>query len=466
MTFINKNFLFTNRTGKKLYHHYAKDLPIIDYHCHLSSKEIYEDKKYQNLTELWLETDHYKWRAMRINGIDEHYITGNASSYDKFFAWAKTVPKLIGNPLYHWTHQELKYYFNIDLLLNENTAKTIWEQCNEKLATPEFSCRNLIKKANVYFIGTTDDPIDDLNYHKLINKDKTFNTLVVPTFRPDKVIEIENNDFLLYINKLSDVTGIEINSVDELIESLSLRIAYFNKFNTRSSDQSLEYIPFRLTTKDKVNNILTKRLNNQKINLEESEQYKTFILTELGKLYHQYNWVMQLHIGTMRNNSTRMFKLIGKDTGYDSMNDYPIANSLAKFLDNLDKYNKLPKTILYTLNPHKNAIIATMIGNFPTDGIPGKIQFGSAWWFNDNKTGILNQLTTLSNMGLLSQFIGMLTDSRSFLSFSRHDYFRRILCNLIGYWVKIKEIPHCKTLLKDTIQDICFYNAKKYFNID
>lgn len=466
MAFINKNFLLTNKTGQKLYHQYAKDLPIIDYHCHLSPKEIYEDKRYENLTELWLETDHYKWRAMRINGIAEDYITGKTSSYDKFLAWAKTVPKLIGNPLYHWTHQELKYYFDIDLLLNENTAQIIWELCNEKLTSEKFTCRNLIKKANVHFIGTTDDPIDDLNYHKLLSKDKTLNTLVVPTFRPDKVIEIDKAEFPLYINKLSKVSEITINSIDDLIEALSLRIDYFSQFNTRSSDQSLDYIPFKPTTKSKVNAILIKRLNNQEITLEEIEQYKTFILTELAKLYHQYNWVMQLHIGTMRNNSTRMFKLLGKDSGFDSMNDYPIAFSLARFLDNLDKTKQLPKTILYTLNPHKNAIIATMVGNYPTDGIPGKIQFGAAWWFNDNKTGILNQMITLSNMGLLSQFIGMLTDSRSFLSFSRHDYFRRILCDLIGHWVETKEIPYCKNLLKELIQNICFYNAKKYFNID
>lgn len=465
MGLINDNFLLSNLTANHLYHHYAKEMPIIDYHCHLSPKEIYEDKRYKNMTELWLGGDHYKWRAMRLNGIEERYITGDASDEEKFFAWAKTMPKLIGNPLYHWTQMELKMYFDIDDLLNEKTAQSIYDRCNTILQSPEFSARALILKSKVIFIGTTDDPVDDLFYHQKLKEDTNFPPIVAPSFRPDAALSIEKDDYSSYIKRLSERVGYPIQDLSSLIQALSDRIDAFDSLGCRSADHGLYAMPFKEANADEVNFFFLKRLQGEMLTQDEIEKFKTYVLSELGMLYSEKEWVMQLHLGPMRNNSTRMFQSIGPDTGFDSMNDEPMALPLSRYLDRLDREGKLPRVVLYNLNPNFNYVLATMIGNFPSNGIPGKLQFGAPWWFNDHRDGMIAQMKTLANVGLLSRFIGMLTDSRSFLSYARHDYFRRVLCSLIGQWVEQGEAPRDEELLKTMIQDISYYNAKKFFKL-
>lgn len=462
--FMDDNFLLLNDPAEKLYHEYAKELPIYDYHCHLDPKEIWEDKKYKNLAEVWLYGDHYKWRAMRSNGISEEYITGDKSDYEKFLAWSKTISNCIGNPLYHWTHLELKRYFGIEDLLNENTAESIWNRCNEMLRGHDFSTRALIKKSKVKMIGTTDDPLDPLIYHEKIMAEGKMKAKVLPTFRPDKALEITKEGFKEWVTSLSKVTQKPIKSYSDLLDALIERIYYFHKNGCRISDCSMDYVPFKEATIDEINSIFVKVLNNEAIGPEEEEKYKTYTLTHLGRTYALLNWTMQLHIGTLRNNNTRMFERLGADSGFDSINDYPIAKPLSRLLDALDRNNSLPKTILYTLNPKDNYVIGSMIGNFQGD-TPSKIQFGSGWWFNDQKDGIVRQMKDLANLGLLSHFVGMLTDSRSFLSYTRHEYFRRILCNLVGKWVVDGEVPNDMELLGNMIENICYYNAVNYFGI-
>ncbi|WP_334292999.1 glucuronate isomerase [Paramaledivibacter caminithermalis] len=464
--FMDENFLLINDAAVKLYHDYAKNMPIYDYHCHLKPEEIWEDKVYKNITEVWLYGDHYKWRAMRSNGIDEKYITGDASDYDKFMAWAKTIPYCIGNPLYHWTHLELQRYFGIYEILNEDTAKSIWNRCNEMLNSKDFTARALMKKFNVKLVGTTDDPTESLEYHKKIREEGKLDAKVVPSFRPDKGIDINKEGFVDWINKLSEVTNRSIEDYEDLLEALKERIEFFHEQGCRISDHALDYVPYKEAEIEEVRKIFEKAMNMEDISLEEEEKYKTFTLAYMARIYSQKNWTMQLHIGAMRNNNTTMYKLLGADTGFDSINDYEIAVSLSRFLDLLDKEKKLPKTILYTLNPKDNYVLGTMLGNFQGDGIPGKIQFGSGWWFNDQKDGMIKQMTDLANLGLLSRFVGMLTDSRSFLSYTRHEYFRRILCNLIGEWVENGEAPNDMKLLGSMVQNICYNNAKDYFGID
>ncbi|MCM1989158.1 glucuronate isomerase [Oceanirhabdus seepicola] len=463
--FMDDNFLLNNNAAIELYHNHARKMPIYDYHCHLSSKEIAENKSYKNITELWLGGDHYKWRAMRSNGIEEKFITGNANDYDKFKAWAKTMPCCIGNPLYQWSHLELKRYFNIDELLSENTADVIWNRCNEMLNSEEFTARELIKKSNVEVICTTDDPIDSLEYHKIIRNDESFDVKVLPTFRPDKAINICNDGFSDWINKLSQVSGIKIESYEDFLNALENRINYFNIEGCRISDHSLECVFYEEATEEEIEDIFIKAISNGTLTKLEENKFKTRTFIFLGKVYSTLGWAMQIHIGALRNNNTRMFNLLGPDSGFDSIGDYSVAYPLSKLLNSMDMENNLPKTILYCLNPRDNEVIGTMIGNFQGGGIPGKIQFGSGWWFNDQKDGMIRQMTALSNLGLLSRFVGMVTDSRSFISYTRHEYFRRVLCNFVGEWVEKGEVPYDMELLGGMIEDICYNNSKKYFGI-
>ncbi|WP_404810037.1 glucuronate isomerase [Metabacillus halosaccharovorans] len=465
-TFMGENFLLSNDVAVELYHQYAKDLPIIDYHCHLSPQEIYEDKKFSNITEAWLYGDHYKWRAMRANGIEEEYVTGQASDYDKFLAWAKTVPMTIGNPLYNWTHLELQRFFGIYEILNEKTAPMIWEKVNEQLNKKEFSVRELIKKSDVEVICTTDDPTDTLEYHQKLRDDKDFNVQVLPSFRPDKGLEINRDSYCGWVSKLSEVSGKEITSYDEFLTALEERIEFFHSLGGRVSDHAIDTAMFMNADKEEVEAIFTKALSGEKVTIEEEMKYKSYTLVFIGKKYASLGWAMQLHINALRNNNTRMLEKLGPDTGFDCMNDDLIAKPLVQLLDALDKEDALPKTILYSLNPRDNQVLASIIGSFQGGGIKGKIQFGTAWWFNDHKEGMLDQMKALANVGVFSQFIGMLTDSRSFLSYTRHEYFRRLVCMLIGEWVESGEVPHDQELLRQIVQGISYHNAKEYFQFE
>lgn len=464
--FMDENFLLTNNTAEKLYHHYAKDMPIFDFHCHLNPREIAENKRYENITEVWLGGDHYKWRAMRANGVSEYFITGDAPAKEKFMKWAETLPQCIGNPLYHWTHQELKTYFGIDKLLSPATAEEIWETTNALLQDDAFTAQGLIKRSNVKVLCTTDDPADSLEYHIALAKDTRFPVKVLPAFRPDKSFNIEKTGFAEWIKKLETVTEREISSLPALFTALQLRIEFFHATGCRISDHALDPIVFEAATEQEVDAILRKALLGGALNELEIRKYKTCIMLFLGKQYARLGWVMQLHIGTIRNNSTRMMRTLGPDTGFDAAADYIFAEALSKFLDKLDMTNELPKTILYCLNPRDYEVLATIGGCFQDGTVPGKIQLGSGWWYNDQKDGMLRQMTVLANIGLLSRFVGMLTDSRSFLSYTRHDYFRRLLCNLIGEWVEVGEAPHDVPLLGSMVQNICFINAQNYFGID
>ncbi|RDE27416.1 glucuronate isomerase [Parageobacillus thermoglucosidasius] len=463
--FLDENFLLSNDTAVRFYHQFAKDMPIIDYHCHLSPKEIYEDKRFNNITEVWLYGDHYKWRAMRANGIKEEYITGNASDYEKFLSWAKTVPMTIGNPLYHWTHLELRRFFGIEELINEKSAPYIWEKTNDLLKNDEaFTVRNIIKKSNVEVICTTDDPTDSLQYHQKLQECDDFPVKVLPSFRPDKGLEINRDGFLSWIQQLEEVTGISITSYSTFLQALRSRVEFFHSVGCRLSDHALDTVVYEETTTKEVETIFAKALNGHKVDECEERKFKTLTLIYLGEMYAQFGWAMQFHMNALRNNNTKMYKILGPDTGYDCMNDSRIAVALVRLLDSLEQKGALPKTILYSLNPNDNHVIASIIGSFQGDGIPGKIQFGTAWWFNDTRDGMVAQMKTLANVGLLSRFIGMLTDSRSFLSYVRHEYFRRIVCNLIGEWVENGEVPNDMELLGNIVQRICYYNAKEYFS--
>lgn len=464
--FMDDNFLLNNKTAEKLYHDYAKEMPIFDYHCHLNPKEIAENKKYRNITEIWLGGDHYKWRAMRINGIEEKYITGDASDKEKFIKWAETMPICIGNPLYHWTLLELKIYFNINTRLSPDTAEEIWEKCNEMLKRDEFSARELIKRSNVKVVCTTDDPADSLEYHIAMAKDSTLGFKVLPAFRPDKAINIDKEGFAVWLCKLGTAAGIEIKTFEDLKKALAQRIEFFHQVGCRLSDHALDSVAYREGTEEEASNILEKALADSVLTEAEIQKYKTQMLLFLGREYAHRNWVMQLHIGAIRNNSKRMLKRLGADTGYDAIGDYVFAEALANTLNALDETDELPKTILYCLNPRDNEVLGSITGCFQREGIPGKIQFGSGWWFNDQKDGIIRQMTTLANLGLLRRFIGMLTDSRSFLSYARHEYFRRVLCNLLGEWVENGEAPEDMELLENMVRDICFNNARNYFQVE
>lgn len=462
-SFITEDFLLENHFSRSLYENYSKDLPIIDYHNHLSPKDIAEDKQYSNVTELWLAGDHAKYRAMRTYGVKERYITGQASNREKFMAWAKTVPYTIRNPIYHWTHLELKRYFGIDKLLNEKTAEGIYEEINSQLEKPSNSCRGFLNKMNVESLCTTEDPIDDLKHHKQI-KERDYKVKVSTSFRPDKVIQIESGNYLAYLEKLGEISNIEITSYKDLKDALYKRIEYFHANACRLSDHGLGNLPFEQFKDSEINNLFKKKLQGGMLSYTEVNKFKTALLLYLGEMYHEFSWVQQYHLGALRNNNTRMFKKLGPDSGGDSIGNFDHSRGLSRFLDALDVKNKLSKTILYNLNPADNAVFASMIGNFNDGSIKGKVQYGAAWWFLDQKEGIINQLNTLSNMGLLSCFVGMLTDSRSFLSLSRHEYFRRILCNVFGKEMASGELPREIDLIGKTIADISYFNANEYFD--
>ena len=463
---MDENFLLDNDIAKNLYNHYAKDLPIIDYHCHLIPQEIYANKEFNNITEIWLYGDHYKWRAMRANGIEEKYITGNASDYDKFLAWAKTVPMLIGNPLYNWTHLELQRFFDVQDIINEESANRIWETVNAKLTSGEFRARDFIKKSNVEVVCTTDDPTDSLEYHIKLKEENDFDVKVLPSFRPDKGLEINRDGFKAWLKKLDEVSGINIHSYDDYLKALESRVEFFDSVGGKVSDHAIDTMMYADASKEEVAAIFANAIKQGKVSLEDEKKFKSYTLTFLGKEYAKRGWVTQFHINALRNNNTRMFNELGPDTGYDAMNDELIAKPLVKLLDSMDKENALSKTIIYSLNPKDFSTIATIIGSFQGGGIPGKIQFGTAWWFNDTKPGMLDQMETLANIGVFSRFIGMLTDSRSLLSYPRHEYFRRLVCSLIGKWVENGEYPHDEKALGRIVQGISYYNAQEYFQFE
>ena len=462
--FMDENFLLQTGTAQKLYHGHAAKMPIFDYHCHLSPKEIAEDKQFENMTQIWLAGDHYKWRAMRTNGVEERYCTGDASDWEKFQKWAEAVPQTIRNPLYHWTHLELKTFFGIDKLLSPETAKEIWEECNGKLNTPDYSCRNIIRMANVHTICTTDDPVDSLESHQAIKK-SGFEVNVLPAWRPDKATMVDRPGFWNeYVDQLADVANVDINCFDAFLAAIEKRHQFFQENGCRLSDHGLETAYAEDYTRAEINSIFNKlRAANE---LEESEirKFKSCMLYEFGIMDHAKGWTQQYHFGVIRNNNMRLFKQLGPDTGFDSIGDFPIAQPLSKMLDRLDSNNQLAQTILYNINPADNEIYATMTGNFQDGSVAAKMQFGSGWWFLDQKDGMEKQMNALSNLGLLSRFIGMLTDSRSFLSYTRHEYFRRTLCNLLGNDVENGEIPADMNLLGQMVENICFNNAVDYFN--
>lgn len=464
MEFLSENFLLTNKTAETLYHGYAKQMPIIDYHCHIDPKEIYEDRRFENITKLWLGGDHYKWRIMRSNGVEEKYITGDAPDRDKFQAFAEALPRAIGNPMYHWCHLELKNYFGYNGVLNGKTAEEVWQLSTKKLAESDFSARNLIRRSNVAMIGTTDDPTSDLRYHKLLS-DEGFEVKVLPSFRPDPALNCHKIGFAEYVTKLSAVSGIEIKSAEDVARALTQRIEFFNERGCRASDHGLDYVMYREGTLDEINAVFNKAMSGEDVTIEEREIYQTYLLLHCAREYCRLGWVMQLHFSCMRNPNVRAFETLGADSGFDCIASVDNCLALKNVLNALEYEDKLPKTILYSLNPADDAWIDTLMGAFQGAGVRGKIQHGSAWWFNDNKVGMENQMTSLANLGLLGNFVGMLTDSRSFLSYARHEYFRRILCNLIGKWVENGEYPADMEALGEIVQDVCYNNAKNYFNI-
>ena len=461
--FMDEDFLLSNETAKTLYHNYAKQVPIIDYHCHINPQEIAEDRQFDTITQVWLGGDHYKWRQMRTNGIDEKFITGDASDYEKFEKWAATLQKAIGNPLYHWSHLELQRYFDYKKPLSPATAEEVWDVCNKKLAQASMSVRNIIRQSNVETICTTDDPIDSLEWHKKIAEDETFDVKVLPAWRPDKAMNLEKPEYLDYLSKLSAVSGVKIDSFAALCEALRIRMDFFASMGCLVSDHALEYVMYKPATAEEIEAIFAKRLAGTAPTALEELQFKTAFMNFVGKEYHHLGWVMQLHYGTKRDNNVFRYNQLGPDTGYDCINSYSSSAELAAFLNSLNATDQLPKTIIYSLNPTDNAAIGTVLGCFQDASCVGKIQQGSAWWFNDHKTGMTEQMTSLANLSLLANFVGMLTDSRSFLSYTRHEYFRRILCNLIGTWVENGEYPNDIEFLGKMVQDISYYNTKNYF---
>ena len=464
--FLSEDFLLQSKTARTLYHEHAAKMPIYDYHCHLPAEKIAADARFDNLTQAWLAGDHYKWRAMRANGIAEKYITGKASDYEKFEKWAQTVPYCLGNPLYHWTHLELKNPFDIkNKLLGPDTAKEIYRHASEMLRTPQFSVRNIMRKMNVKLVCTTEDPLDSLEHHKKI-RDDGFEIKVHAAFRPDKAMAVEDLPALnAFIEKLGSAADTEITDYHSYIEALRIRHDYFHVNGCRLSDHGLDTAYAEDYTETEINSIFDKIIRGKDLAPGEQLKFKSAMMFEFALMDYEAGWVQQLHIGAMRNNSTRMFKALGLDVGCDSIDDRQIARPLSRFLDRLDANNELPRTILYNLNPRDNALFATMIGNFQDGSTPGKMQYGSAWWFLDQKDGMEEQMRVLSNMGLLSRFIGMLTDSRSFLSYPRHEYFRRILCNMLGGDVEAGLLPNDMPLLGKMVEDICFNNAKDYFSM-
>ena len=456
--FLDKDFLLSTETARHLYHDFAAHMPIIDYHCHLDPKEIYEDRRFENITQVWLGGDHYKWRLMRSAGVEERYITGDASDREKFQKWAETIGLAIGNPLHHWSHLELKNYFGYEGALNGDTAEEVWQLCNEKLRT--MSARSLIVDSNVKALCTTDDPADSLEWHQKIAADESFGVKVLPSFRPDKALGIEKAEYLDYLKRLG-----EIESFAQLCDALLARLDFFCSLGCRVSDHGVDAVPFAPASKEEVEAIFRRRLAGQMPSALEEKQFKTALLLILGRAYARKGLVMQIHFGVIRDNAKRVFRALGPDAGIDSIGDQASIRSLAAFLNALDETDELPKTILYSLNPNDNAAIETVMGAFQNGSAVGKVQHGSAWWFNDHKQGMTEQMTSLANEGFLAGFVGMLTDSRSFLSYARHEYFRRILCELLGSWVENGEYPNDDKALKTIVQGICVKNAERYFDL-
>lgn len=462
--FMDDNFVLETKTAQELYHDHAAKMPIIDYHCHLIPKEVGDDKIYQNLTQAWLYGDHYKWRAMRTNGTDERFCTGDASDYEKFEKWAATVPHTIRNPLYHWTHLELRRYFGVEDILNPASAKKVYDEASTKLSTPEYSVRGLMSKMNVEVVCTTDDPVDSLEYHKKCKEDG-FAIKVLPTWRPDKAMAVENTEgYNAYADKLAEVSNTTISQFSDLIAALQKRHDFFASMGCKLSDHGIEEFYAEDYTQSEIDVIFEKIRSGKSLNKGEILKFKSAMMYEFGLMDHAKGWTQQIHYGAIRNNSTRLFNKLGPDTGFDSIGDFTVAQAMSKFFNRLDMEDKLPKTIIYNLNPRDNELVATMLGNFQDGSVPGKIQMGSGWWFLDQKDGMEKQMNSLSVLGLLSRFVGMLTDSRSLLSYPRHEYFRRILCNLIGNDVEKGLIPNDMKLLGEMVENISYNNAKNYFN--
>lgn len=459
---MDKDFLLETETAGKLFHEYAEVTPILDYHCHINPREIAEDRKFDNITQVWLGGDHYKWRQMRSDGVDEKYITGDATDREKFQKWAETLEKAIGNPLYHWSHLELQRYFGYHGALNGKTAEEVWNLCNEALQKDDMSVRNIIRRSGVTLICTTDDPVDTLEWHEKIAEDDSFEVQVLPAWRPDKAMNAEKSDYADYIGKLSEASGVQIRTFADLIQALQARMEYFAARGCSVSDHALEYVMYEPASDEEIEQIFQKALAGE-ISRREELQFKTRFMTEMGKAYHAKNWVMQLHYGAKRDNNQLIYRKLGPDTGVDCINNYAPSAQLADFLNALAEPDTLPKTIIYSLNPNDNAAIGTILGCFQNADTVGKVQQGSAWWFNDHKQGMTEQMVSLANLGLLGNFLGMLTDSRSFLSYTRHEYFRRILCNLIGGWVENGEYPNDEEALGRLIRGISYGNAVRYF---
>ncbi len=464
--FMDKDFLLSTETAKQLYHDYAAKMPVLDYHCHINPQEIAEDRKFDNITQVWLGGDHYKWRQMRSNGVEEKYITGDATDREKFQKWAETLEKLIGNPLYHWSHLELQKYFGYTGHLNGDTAQEVWDLCNEKLGQDSMTVRNIIRQSGVTLICTTDDPVDTLEWHEKIAADDTFDVQVLPAWRPDKAMNVEKPDFAAYMARLSDVSGVKVKDFASLKEALKARMDYFADHKCSVSDHALEYVMYVPADDKEIDAIMAKGLAGEGITKEEELKYKTAFMLFVAKEYNRRNWVMQLHYGCKRDNNAYMYQQLGADTGFDCINNYAPSAQMADFLNALSATNEIPKTIIYSLNPNDNASIGTILGCFQSAGTSGRIQQGSAWWFNDHKLGMTEQMTSLANLGCLGNFIGMLTDSRSFLSYTRHEYFRRIMCELIGGWVENGEYPDDRKALKKIVEGISYNNAVKYFGFD
>ncbi len=465
-TFMDHSFMLHSKTAERLYNEHAKDLPIIDYHCHLPPDEIAEDRIFSNMTKIWLDGDHYKWRAMRANGISERYCTGDASDRDKFMKWAETVPQTLRNPLYHWTHMELQRPFGIIKLLGPDTADEIYGKCNEMLQMPEYSAKNIMRSMKVELVCTTDDPADSLEHHIRLKKEG-FEVKVLPTFRPDKSMALEVPEiFNGYADRLGEAAGISITRFDDMITALQKRHDFFHQQGCRLSDHGIEHFYAEDFTEKEIKKAFDTVRSGKTAPMELVLKFKSAMLIHFAMMNHEKGWTQQFHVGALRNNSTRMFRELGADKGFDSIGDYEMARPMSKFFDRLDMGNRLTKTILYNLNPRDNEVMATMAGNFNDGSTPGKMQFGSGWWFLDQKDGMQKQLNVLSNMGLLSRFVGMLTDSRSFLSYPRHDYFRRILCNMIGEDIEKGEIPGDMELTGSMVRNICYRNARSYFGFD
>ncbi len=461
--FMDQDFLLSTETAQRLYHKYAQTSPILDYHCHIDPQEIAKDRRFDNITQVWLGGDHYKWRQMRSNGIEEKYITGDAPDREKFQKWAETLEKAIGNPLYHWSHLELQRYFGYHGALSGKTAQEVWDLCNDALAQDDMSARNIIRRSHVTLICTTDDPVDSLKWHEMIARDETFDVQVLPAWRPDRAMNLEKPDYPDYIGKLEDASGVRISSFADLIQALKVRMEYFAERGCLVSDHGLAYVMYVPASEQEIETIFKKRLRQEQISRTEELQFKTAFLLQLGALYHDFGWVMQIHYGVKRDNNQKLFRSLGADAGVDCICNYTPSDQLADFLNALAVQDKLPKTVLYSLNPADNAALGTIIGCFQSAEAVGKIQQGAAWWFNDHRQGMRDQMISLANLGLLGNFIGMLTDSRSFLSYTRHEYFRRNLCDLIGGWVENGEYPDDEEALGKLIRGISYGNAVRYF---